>query len=151
MKSAADEGFHFSSCFKVIGIFKATGQTAGRRPAQLVERRGTAITAKPPAFGRPLLQMMKARRSPHQPGGTFPGGRQSFLNGGRPVASESMKGKSESGSTSFLLRFTQYSGLAEFGKGLLWEGNAQMSQLARPRSNTVPLTADHRLFLRVLG
>lgn len=49
------------------------------------------------------------------------------------------------------LHFTLYSGLAEFGKGLLWEANAQMSQLARPRSNTVPLTADHRLFLRVLG
>lgn len=58
---------------------------------------------------------------------------------------------SGSGSTPFLLRFTQYSGLAEFGKGLLWEGNTQMSQLARPRSDTVPLTADHRLFPRVLG
>lgn len=94
MNSSASEGFHSSSCFKVIGIFKVTGQTAGWRPAQLVERRGTAITTKLPVFLHPLLQMLKACCSPQflQPGRTRPGWQRSFLNRGRPVASESIKG-----------------------------------------------------------
>lgn len=143
MKSAADEGFHFPSCSKVIGIFKANrtdswtaAGTACGEAGNCQRRQATSL----------WLQMMKARRSPRRPGGTSPGGRRSKARRERRTFDCSGRG-----SASFLLRFAQHSRLAEFGKGLLWEGNAQMSQLARPRSDTVPLAADHRLFLRVLG
>lgn len=95
--SAADEGFHFSSCFKVIGVLKAAGGAAGPRPAQLVERRGTrhrrpAVSLQPSSaadVGSGLLP----RGTGLKPGGTFPGCWRSFLTGGRRVVTRSIQGE----------------------------------------------------------
>lgn len=81
------------------GYFKVTGQTAGQRPAQLVESRGTTVTTKSSVLH--LLKLSAAEGAEKialqteqpQTWRSFPGWRQPFLIWGRFVTTESITRK----------------------------------------------------------